>query len=109
MGYMPIWRILEHATRSHEDPYGQAINLSSKTFSKPEFKTLGYNLNFIPTPGKLNKKQLEQDIKLFGRRIKLRDHFGVSQPVKQIFKSKSSWEPSEDHHMVKTFLDDFLK
>ena len=83
------------------------INLSSKDFSKAEFKTLGYNLNFIPTPGKLNKKQLEQDIKLFGRHIKSRDHFGVFQPAKPIFKSKSSWEPSENHHTVKTFLKDF--
>ena len=54
------------------------INLSSKQFSKHEFKILGYNLNFIPTPEKINKKQLEQDLKKFGRRIKLRDHFGES-------------------------------
>ena len=85
------------------------INFSSKDFTKAEFKTLGYNLNFIPTPGKPNKKQMEHDIKLFGRRIKLRDHFGVSQPVKPIFKSKSSWEPSENHHTVKTFLEDFSR
>ena len=85
------------------------MNLSSKDFTKAEFKTLGYNLNFIPTPDKPNKKQLEHDIKQFSRRIKLRDHFGVSQPVKPIFKSKSSWEPSENHHTVKTFLEDFSK
>ena len=106
---MRIRRTLQHSTRSHEDPYEQVINLSTKHFSKPEFKILGYNLNFIPTPGKINKKQLEQDVKQFGRRIKLRDHFGVSLSEKPIFKSNSSWEPSENHHTVKTFLEDFSR
>ena len=65
------------------------INLSSKDFTKAEFKTLGYNLNFIPTPGKPNKKPLEHDIKQFSRRIKLRDHFGtIFGPL---------WDDFEDH------------
>ena len=85
------------------------MNLSTKNFSKPEFKVLGYNLNFIPTPDKINKKELAQDMKKFGRRIKLRDHFGDTLSEKPIFKTTSTWEPGDNHHTVKTFLEDFSR
>ena len=83
------------------------MNLSKREFTKTEYKLLGYNLNFIPTPKSINKKNLTQDIKQFNRRVKLRDHFGLTTPEKQAFKSSSSWEPSTNHHTVKTFLEDF--
>ena len=85
------------------------MNLSSKNFTKPEYKILGYNLNFIPTPEKIDKKELNQDLKKFGRRIKLRDHFGESLTEKPMFKTNSSWEPGNNHHTVKTFLEDFSR
>ena len=106
---MRLRRTLKRTTRSREDPYGQVINLSTKHFSKPEFKVLGYNLNFIPTPDKINKKELAQDMKKFGRRIKLRDHFGDTLSEKPIFKTTSTWEPGDNHHTVKTFLEDFSR
>ena len=54
------------------------MNLSKQKFTETEYKLLGYNLNFVPTPKNVNKKELSEDIKTFNRRIKLRDHFGVA-------------------------------
>ena len=85
------------------------MNLSKQNFTKTEYKLLGYNLNFIPTPKSVNKAELAQDIKQFNRRIKLRDHFGISQYTKPIFKSASSWEPTDTHHTVRTFMEDFSR
>jgi hypothetical protein len=70
---------------------------------------LGYNLNFVPTPKNVNKKQLSEDIKTFNRRIKLRDHFGEAPKTDLYFKSTSTWEPSDTHHTVKTFIEDFQR
>ena len=85
------------------------MNLSGKSFTKAQFKLLGYNLNFIPTPKNINKKTISADIKKFGRRVKLRDHFGISHTDTPAFKSESSWEPAKNHHTVETFLEDFTR
>ena len=85
------------------------MNLSDKSFTKAQFKLLGYNLNYIPTPNHINKKELSTDIKKFGRRIKLRDHFGISHTDTPAFKSVSTWEPNKNHHTVETFLEDFTR
>jgi hypothetical protein len=106
---MRLRRTIGSTERFREDPFGQVINFSKKSFSKPEYKLLGYNLNYIPTPNSINKKELAQDIKQFGRRIKLRDHFGNSPSDKPAFKYHSTWEPNENHHTVKTFLEDFSR
>ena len=83
------------------------MNLSDKSFTKAQFKLLGYNLNFIPTPNRINEKELNTDIKKFGRRIKLRDHFGITHTNTPAFKSESTWVPNKNHHTVETFLEDF--
>ena len=50
------------------------------------------------------------DLKQFGRRIKLRDHFGnTTQSDGPNFKSQSNWEPATNHHTVQTFLEDFSR
>ena len=85
------------------------INLSKQNFTRAEYKLLGYNLNFVPTPDSINKKDLSRDIKQFSRRIKLRDHFGNTLTNKPVFKSNSTWEPNENHHTVRTFLEDFSR
>ena len=48
-------------------------------------------------------------MKKIGRRIKLRDHFGDTLSEKLIFKTTSTWEPGDNHHTVKTFLEDFSR
>lgn len=71
---------------------------------------MGYNLNFIPTPGHLNKADILRDINKFNRRIKLKSYFGTTLDSKELhFKSNSTWEPNYIHHTVKTFIEDFSK
>ena len=84
------------------------MNLSTKGFTSNEYKLLGYNLNFIPTPEKLNKKEVLDDINNFNRRIKLRSHFGATPPKEGLyFKSNSNWVPPNPHYTVKTFTESF--
>ena len=85
------------------------INLSKINFTRAEYKLLGYNLNFIPTPNSINKTDLLRDIKQFDRRIKLHDNFGDTPMQKLIFKSTSTWVPKDTHHTVQTFLEDFSR
>ena len=73
-----------------------------------EYKLLGYNLNFIPTPDKINKKEILDNVNNFNRRVKLKSHFGDTPPKEGLyFKSNSSWEPPNPHYTVKTFTENF--
>ena len=84
------------------------MNLSKSGYKVHEYKILGYNLNFVPTPENINKKELLLDINKFNRKIKLRAHFGTSLPEGGLyFKNNSEWEPGNVHHTVKTFTEDF--
>ena len=85
------------------------INLSNSGFTVNEFKLLGKNLNFVPTPDAVNKKELLKDIDKFNRRIKLRAHFGASPKEGLYFKSNSTWVPQNIHHTVKTFTEDLSR
>ena len=85
------------------------INLSGFKFTKTEYKLLGYNLNFVPTPNSINKTDMARDIKQFDRKIRLRDHFGDTPHIKPIYKSSSTWVPKDTHHTVRTFLEDFSR
>ena len=69
---------------------------------------MGYNLNFIPTPEKLNKKEIMENIDNFNRRVKLKSHFGEAPPREGLyFKGNSNWEPPNPHYTVKTFTESF--
>ena len=89
------------------------INLSKHKFTVYEFKILGYNFNFIPTPRQLNKEQVMEDVNQFARKIKLKTHFGnQTRPIDEttIFKAASNkeWTPRV-HHTVETFIEAFKK
>lgn len=85
------------------------INLSKNGFTKNEFKLLGYNLNFVPTPKNVNKTEVLNDIKQFNRRIKLKSHFGDLPQEGLYFKSTSNWLPTNVHHTVNTFAEDLTR
>ena len=107
---MRLCRAVGSTERFSDDPFGNVVNLSNKSFTKPQYKLLGFNLNFVPTPNKINKLELNKDIKQFGRRIRLRDHFGLSpNNDRPHFRSQSTWEPTNSHHTVQTFLEDFSR
>ena len=64
-------------------------------------------MNFVPNPGKPNKKNLETDINAYFRRIMLRAHFGPSndRPNDGLTSSgNSTWLPKDTHHTVKTYI-----
>ena len=89
------------------------INLSKYKFTVYEFQVLGYNLNFIPTPKHLNTEQLKEDLKQFGRKMKLRAHFGNTgkfdlddESIRFRPPSNKKWIP-QTHHTVDTFLEAF--
>ena len=106
--YSKIRETIVDTTRHMSDPSGQVVNLSKTGYTVYEYKLLGYNLNFVPTPENINKKEILQDVKKFNRKIKLKAHFGTSLPEGNLyFKSQSEWEPSNVHHTVKTFTEDF--
>ena len=70
---------------------------------------MGKNLNFCPTPGKYNKKILQEETNQFLRRIKLKSYFGETtaheKTEEQIFRPKSDWVPTKIHHSVETFCE----
>ena len=105
--YKRIRQTTKRTDKFESDPYGQVINLSKQSFTKTEYKLLGYNLNFVSTPKSVDKEEFLLDIKRFNRRIKLKSHFGDSPKDNLYFKSTSTWEPTDIHHTVKTFTEDF--
>ena len=66
-----IQQAIKSKIRYKSDPSGNVINISKYSFSLDTFKLLNKNLNFVPTPKKHNKKQLDNDAENFFRLIKL--------------------------------------
>ena len=88
------------------------MNLSDKSFTTAEYKLLGYGLNFILAKPIFNKTDVIKDIETFSRKIKLRAHFDTNAPdrsdiEKKFHPTNKSWEPSNTHHTVSTFLEKF--
>ena len=83
--------------------------MSSKSFNRHEFQLLNKNLNFCPTPQSFNKNVLNNELNAFYRRIKLKAFFkdAKSTATKEelLFKKKSTWTPTKNHHSVDTFID----
>ena len=64
-------------------------------------------MNFVPNPGKPNRKDLETDMNAYFRRVMLRAHFGPNnnQDDEGLTSSgNSTWLPKETHHTVKTYI-----
>ena len=85
-------RAIKNKIRYEFDPLGKVINLSKHSFSSYTFKLLNKNLNFVPTPKKYIKRQLNTDTEDFFRFIKLRAHLRISPQsrtyIKKTFHSK---------------------
>ena len=61
--------------KTKEDPNKQVINLTQKKIHKDDFSLLNKNMNFVPNPGKPNKKIFDEDLEKYFRRIILKAHF----------------------------------
>ena len=108
-------KTISRTARYRDDPYGNVINLSKHSFIKKQFEVLKKNLNFCPTPGYYNKKEIKTDIKNFERKIKLKSFFelknqnklnknnSVSSDIPNI-KPKSTQEPLKSHQTINAFI-----
>ena len=104
-----IRQTLNQSIKYQSYPYGKVVNLSNFKFSLYEYKLLGYNLNFIPTPDFLTKNDVLRDMNKFNRRIKLRLHFTTTlRKNDTYFESKSTWEAENIHDTV-IFIEDFSR
>ena len=67
------------------------------------------NLNFCPRPLKYNTQKLNADFLRFYRSLKLKAHFsgqdGNTNSTKEFHIKKSTWEPTQTHPNVSTFID----
>ena len=92
---------------STTDPNNFVIDLSKKPFNKNEYQLLNKSINFVPNPGRPNKKDFQNDTENFFRRILLKAHFGnenACDPDGLLHNSNSSWTPKETHHKVKMYI-----
>ena len=105
-GYRKLKKTLRSNVKTKLDPFGNAVNLSDKIFSKREFSLLNKNLNFCPRSNKYNKQNLNKDLLKFYRNIKVRAHFGSTEnnSNKPRFKSNSNRLPDKLPSCAKTFI-----
>ena len=71
-------------------PLRNIINLHNTTFTKQTFQLLNKNLNFIPTPSKKNKNQLNRKLDGFFRLIKLKTYLKDKTMYNQTTKNNVS-------------------
>ena len=72
------------------------MNLSSVKLTGGEVKTLLLGLSFAPTP-RSDIFNLERDIYLFSRKIRLKFHFaGKTNPDKSLVRIPSTWTPARN-------------
>ena len=95
---------------------GNVINLSKYSFSVYEYKPLGYDFDFILTPTRFDQKQFDYDISYFGRKLKLKAHFGNTQiletndeSIKFRLPTNKAWIPPKVRHTIETFIELFQK
>ena len=108
-------RLEQQNESSPQTPSGNVVNLSKHKFTIPQFKLLNKNLIFCPTPGNYDQIIFKADIKKFTRKIKLKAHFGTTDSEEQsneqlkkefyIKNPNSTWEPVNNHHTVKSFIE----
>ena len=77
---------------------------------------MGYKINFIPTPTKSDQNPFKNDISNFGRKLKLRAHFGNTktldtndESIKFKPPTNKTWIPPKVHHTIETFIESFQK
>ena len=51
------------------------INLSSRHLSRDEISLLSKGLKLVPTPKHINKAKIKEEIKVYGRKLRLMWHF----------------------------------
>ena len=86
------------------------FNLSDRVLTENEIKVLDKGLNFVPTPEKLDRLQIKNDLEKLGRDIKLRIFYqnDLSQLFSEntAFKIPSSWTPPSRDIQLELYLNE---
>ena len=86
------------------------FNLSNKSFTDHEIKLLSRGLGFVPTPEKIDRGQLKQDLEKFGRNLRLKiSYLGQPAPLfleTPAFRPPSNWMPLIRDTQLELYLSD---
>ena len=74
------------------------INLSQRQLTKSEISLLSKGLKFVPTPNRIDKAKLKQELEVFGRKLRLMWHFRNNERIFDCdtkFRPKSTFNPKK--------------
>ena len=83
------------------------INLSQRQLTKSEISLLSKGLKFVPTPNRIDKAKLKQELEVFGRKLRLMWHFRNDERTfdcNKKFRQKSTFNPKNTDVIIETYL-----
>ena len=83
------------------------INLSQRQLTKSEISLLSKGLKFVPTPNRIDKAKLKQELEVFGRKLRLMWHFRNDERIFDCntkFRPKSTFNPKNKDVIIETYL-----
>ena len=83
------------------------INLSERQLTKSEISLLSKRLKFVPTPNRIDKAKLKQELEVFGRKLRLMWHFRNDEKIFDCdakFRPKSTFNPKNKDVITGTYL-----
>ena len=83
------------------------INLSQRQLTKSEISLLSKGLKFLPTPNRIDKAKLKQELEVFGRKLRLMWHFRNDERIFDCdtkFRPKSTFNPKNKDVIIETYL-----
>ena len=83
------------------------INLSQRQLTKSEISLLSKGLKFVPTPNRIDKAKLKQELEVFGRKLRLMWHFRNDERIFDCntkFRPKFTFNPKNKDVIIETYL-----
>ena len=83
------------------------INLLQRQLTKSEILLLSKGLKFVPTPNRIDKAKLKQELGVFGRKLILMWHFRSDERIFDCntkFRPKSTFNPKNKDVITETYL-----
>ena len=83
------------------------INLSQRQLTKSEISLLSKGLKFVPTPNRIDKAKLKQELEVFGRKLRLMWYFRNDERIFDCdtkFRPKSTFNPKNKDVIIETYL-----
>ena len=81
-------------------------NLSQRQLTKSEISLLSKGLKFVPTPNRIDKAKLKQELEVFGRKLRLIWHFRNDERSFECytkFRPKSTFNPKNNDVIIETY------